>query len=263
MATYTASELGLLFTQRTYSQDGGAFVIADFEVQNTSGGDIADAYIGIFADWDAAGTTSVDDAAGFNEDLNLLYVYEPIEPDVPYYGIAPVGDTNISGYSADATSADDAQLWDALTMNVAIGADAAERAAVIGSGPYDIAAGASATARFAYVAGSTEQELFDNVPMLEVAVEASTPEGTYVLESAYPNPLASRATIGFELPTAQDVRVTVYDVLGREVAVLVDGVRQAGPQSVELDASSLPSGMYIYRLSAGSTQLTQTFTVVR
>ena len=55
VATYTASELGLLITQRTYSQDGGAFVIADFEVQNTSGGDIADAYIGIFADWDAAG----------------------------------------------------------------------------------------------------------------------------------------------------------------------------------------------------------------
>ena len=57
--------------------------------------------------------------------------------------------------------------------------------------------------------------------------------------------------------------MTVYDVLGREVAVLVDGVRQAGPQTVEFDASSLPSGMYFYRLSAGATQLTQTLTVVR
>ena len=136
-----------------------------------------------------------------------------------------------------------------------------------GVGPFNVAAGQTASAAFAFIGGSDLADLIANAAaaraLVDVAAEETTPEGTFVLESAYPNPVASRATIGFELPTAQDVRVTVYDVLGREIAVLAEGVRQAGPQTVEFDVSSLPSGVYIYRLSAGATQLTQTLTVVR
>lgn len=265
------SPLGFTITLSGYADadaPNNDFVVYNAAVENTSGADINGVYLGIFADWDAGETTSTDDAAGVDPTTNLVYVFDPVEVSA-YFGVAALADPNsLSGYSTDATTADDAELFTALTTTAAPGADPAERAAVSGLGPFNIAAGATQNVQFAFIGGTDLTDLLANAAAaqlidFDVAVEASTPEGTYVLKSAYPNPLASRATIGFELPTAQDVRVTVYDVLGREVAVLVDGVRQAGPQSVELDASSLPSGMYIYRLSAGSTQLTQTFTVVR
>ena len=68
----------------------------------------------------------------------------------------------------------------------------------------------------------------------------------------YPNPFRQRATIAYRLPAPGHVRLTVYDVLGRELAVLVDERKSAGSHSAKLDASSWPSGVYLYRLEAGN-----------
>ncbi len=68
----------------------------------------------------------------------------------------------------------------------------------------------------------------------------------------YPNPFAGAATLTYELPEASHVRLRVYDILGREMAVLVDERHSAGAHSVRLDASSWPSGVYLYRLEAGN-----------
>ena len=72
----------------------------------------------------------------------------------------------------------------------------------------------------------------------------------YALEAAYPNPFNPTTEIRFALPEAADVRLTVYDALGREVARLVDGPVGAGYRHATFDASGLPSGMYLYRLEA-------------
>ncbi len=68
----------------------------------------------------------------------------------------------------------------------------------------------------------------------------------------YPNPFAGAATLAYGLPEASHVRLRVYDVLGREMAILVDEWHGAGAHSVRLDASSWPSGVYLYRLEAGN-----------
>ncbi|MDE2828029.1 MAG: T9SS type A sorting domain-containing protein [Bacteroidota bacterium] len=70
--------------------------------------------------------------------------------------------------------------------------------------------------------------------------------------SNYPNPFRQRATIEYRVPAPGQVRLTVYDVLGRELAVLVDEQQRAGSHSAKLDASSWPSGVYLYRLEAGN-----------
>ena len=70
--------------------------------------------------------------------------------------------------------------------------------------------------------------------------------------SNYPNPFRQRVTIGYRLPAPGHVRLTVYDVLGRELAVLVDERQSAGSHSAKLDASSWPSGVYLYRLEVGN-----------
>jgi len=73
----------------------------------------------------------------------------------------------------------------------------------------------------------------------------------YGLSQNYPNPFNPSTTIGFDLPEAAKVRLAVYDMLGREVAVLADEERPAGQHSVRFDAGRLSSGMYIFRLQAG------------
>ena len=79
----------------------------------------------------------------------------------------------------------------------------------------------------------------------------------------YPNPFRDATTITYSVPAPGRVRLTVYDVLGREMAVLLDEQQSAGLHSVRLDASAWPSGLYLYRLEAGNYSIVKTMTVVR
>jgi len=83
-----------------------------------------------------------------------------------------------------------------------------------------------------------------------VAGDASIP-GAFALHQNYPNPFNPSTTIRYSIASVQPVRLAVYDVLGSEVAVLVDERAQAGTHAVEWDARALPSGVYFYRLAAG------------
>jgi hypothetical protein len=71
------------------------------------------------------------------------------------------------------------------------------------------------------------------------------------LNANYPNPFNPTTVIGFEIASAGTVRLSVYDILGREVAVLVNQDRAAGRYEVSFDASALSSGVYITRLQFG------------
>ena len=77
-----------------------------------------------------------------------------------------------------------------------------------------------------------------------------------------PNPTRGRATVAFGVAEAADVRVSVYDALGREVAVLAEGPFTAGRHDVALDAAALPSGVYVVRVD-GPEVRTARITVVR
>lgn len=74
---------------------------------------------------------------------------------------------------------------------------------------------------------------------------------TFRLEQNYPNPFNPATTISFSMPTSDNVELKVYDMLGREVASLINGFRVAGSFRVDFNASHLSSGVYIYRLKAG------------
>ncbi len=76
------------------------------------------------------------------------------------------------------------------------------------------------------------------------------PKG-FSLSQNYPNPFNPVTEIGFDIPTASPVRLTVYDVLGREVATLLDRVMPAGHHRAQFNAERLSSGVYLYRIEAG------------
>jgi hypothetical protein len=77
----------------------------------------------------------------------------------------------------------------------------------------------------------------------------------YELCNNYPNPFNPKTTIQFSLPKNEQVKLTVYDILGREVMTLIDGKMNAGVYTVPFDASRFASGMYFYKLhTPGFTQ---------
>jgi hypothetical protein len=78
---------------------------------------------------------------------------------------------------------------------------------------------------------------------------------SYKLDQNYPNPFNPSTKITFELAKSEKVKLAVYNLLGEQVAVLVNGTRNAGPQTVTFDAKNFSSGVYFYKLEAGSTVL--------
>lgn len=96
-----------------------------------------------------------------------------------------------------------------------------------------------------------------------VSVEDAELPLTVALHGNYPNPFNPQTVIGYELPQAVRVRLAVYDVLGREVALLVDAPQAAGQYQAVFEASGLPSGVYVYHLTAGATTQTQQMVLVR
>ncbi len=93
----------------------------------------------------------------------------------------------------------------------------------------------------------------------------TTPElpSAATLMSNYPNPFTHATTIEYALPASGHVHLSVYDVLGREVAILVDGVQHAGKHASVFDAASLPSGTYVYRLEASGQVRTGLMTLMK
>jgi hypothetical protein len=72
----------------------------------------------------------------------------------------------------------------------------------------------------------------------------------YTLSQNFPNPFNPSTVIQYQIPGAGPVRLTVYDILGREVATLVDGVQQPGTHEARFDGGGLASGVYLYRIQA-------------
>ena len=89
-------------------------------------------------------------------------------------------------------------------------------------------------------------------PPAEAATSAAAIPKEYGLEQSYPNPFNPTSTMKYALPTDSKVRLTISNILGQVVAVLADGVEQAGYREVNWNANSFASGIYFYRLEATS-----------
>jgi hypothetical protein len=130
--------------------------------------------------------------------------------------------------------------------SVALSADG--NTAIVG-GPYD-SSGVGASWVFTR-SGTPVREEAANVP------------SQFVLEQNYPNPFNPSTTIRYALPQRSHVTLSVYNTLGQRVAALVQGQQEAGSYEVKFNGSALASGVYFYRLQAGSFVETKKLLLLR
>ncbi len=126
---------------------------------------------------------------------------------------------------------------------------------------------------FSNNSGQTEGAYIDDIAVTGVAAAPGAPisgpvtdDGLpthYALEQNYPNPFNPSTTIRYQLPEASRVTIKVFNVVGQEVATLVDDVQSAGVRGVEFNASNIASGVYHFRITATGTESGASFTSVR
>lgn len=133
-----------------------------------------------------------------------------------------------------------------ITVNGTLGA--------IGAGTAS-GSGGSLSAGFAYRSPGT-------VVSIDAPPGPDTPLVTR-LDGNYPNPFNPTTAVRWQLAVGGDVRITVYDLLGRRVAVLADATFPAGAHATQFNAAALASGVYVVRMEAGSQTFTRRMTLLK
>jgi len=122
-------------------------------------------------------------------------------------------------------------------------------------GPKVMKSKAANESRFILQISAGEAVSYEEEAQLPVTVE---------LSQNYPNPFNPTTTIGYGVPENGEVTLEVFDIIGRKVATLIRGEHKtAGRYTINFDASNLASGMYIYRLKAGSSVITKKLTLIK
>ncbi|MFH0733602.1 MAG: T9SS type A sorting domain-containing protein [bacterium] len=94
-------------------------------------------------------------------------------------------------------------------------------------------------------------------------VEVSSVPNNFSLSQNYPNPFNPTTTIKFALPTTSNVKLTIYNTIGKEIAVLVNGSMEAGNHNVNWNAGNNTSGMYFFKLEAGNFTATKKMMLIK
>jgi hypothetical protein len=105
--------------------------------------------------------------------------------------------------------------------------------------------------------------LFSTGTVLSVEAPAAGAPKEFALQQNYPNPFNPSTVISFGVPKTAQVKIVIYDVLGRVVANLVDGIKAPNTYTVTWNASNLSTGVYFYRMTARSVDGSGDFTNVK
>jgi hypothetical protein len=96
-----------------------------------------------------------------------------------------------------------------------------------------------------------------------VSEEASETPNDFYISQNYPNPFNPVTTIRYEIPTRSNVNISVFNILGELVSVLVNEIQEPKSYEIKFDASLLPSGVYIYRINSENYTRSQKMVLIK
>ncbi len=189
---------------------------------------------------------------GLGMTTQRIYAYYPVDDDYEAFEAAAAPVVAAAGGCADYHEAVDAFID--FGRGRPLQRDVLEDATGARTGPL--------ASDFSYLEGTVIRYYTNDDVGTPSEAEAPASQ-TATLGASFPNPVRRWAAVPYEVAAPGPVRLAVYDVLGREVAVLVEGDRPAGPAEARLDASALAAGVYVVVLQTPGGRATRTLTVAR
>ncbi len=271
------------FASFTFSDaPDNSYIILRYRMINKSGNRIDNFYAGLFFDFDMDENDWDGDVAGYDTLNNFGFVYdEDGNPTDTKLGLALLSSDKFNFYAMDQDGNNggviawdgftDAEKWSAISSGLQfISAGPSDISVVISAGPLTISQNDSLDVAFSISGAKTMDELKNTVSRSRIKYR-DLPSGiapgrgpvaqNFELYQNYPNPFNPTTTIKYSIapssPLAKGsteegfVTLKIYDVLGREIATLVNKKQYPGNYTTTFNSGNLPSGVYFYKLSAG------------
>jgi hypothetical protein len=240
------------------------YIILRYSITNTSGAAISNLYAGLYFDWDMIEGSGDNDLTSYDSTGNFGFVHHlGSNPDTTI-GVGLLSANNYGFYAIlnSTFGYTDKEKWTALSSGFTnTSAGPADIANVTSYGPYNIPPDDTIDVAFAISADINLQNLrtsFANARIKYNSIFPSPKDSIkpvpYIFELAqnYPNPFNPSTTIKFSIPSESHVILKIYDMLGREVRTLLNEEKAPGNYSANFIAGNLPSGVYLYKLTAGN-----------
>lgn len=267
------------------------YIIAEYQVFNTTNYALKNVYVGLFTDWDiGSGSTNVTQ---YDAPNRLAYIHEKqgtglyggvklLNQDAPpaYYPMS----YNVSGNPLSDDVFTQAEKWESLSSGIkALGMGTTTSSGVdvffvSGNGPYEIPANGSIKVAFALLGGESLSELQSSAGAAQqkynrINIAPKDEDSASLTIFTYPNPIISSNnslnTIRFTLPEAGKVSVEMFNVKGQKIKTLISneayssGVHYLNYDFNSRDFLSLDSGIYFYRLSCNDESKTIKISLLR
>ncbi len=261
------------------------YIILRAVLINNSGSDISNLYTGWFLDFDLDESNYNNNVAVYDNVNKFIYAYDPGGNPFRYYvGTALLTEQNLGIFAIDNVLVNNGMeitpdftkqtKWNMLSGGITkTSAGPEDISIIISAGPINIPANGYQNVSFVLAAGMTLDELktsiansrtqYLSIPNDRGADPQEIPQ-EYRLSQNYPNPFVSFTKILYDLPIDDYVKICVFDILGREVAVLTDGFKSAGKNYVaHFNGNQFPSGIYFYRIETSSFTFTRKMVLIK
>lgn len=238
------------------------YILLSYNIKNTSGVALNNVYAGLYTWITPNGITNTGNISRLLNTNKLAYTYNTTVAD-RYLGVGIMTNQalNFKIYSSTEllNGFTTQEKWDALSNGVSNDSlGPGGNGFVLGVGPFNLAANQVETVGFAILNASSVADLIikntqAKVKYATVGIQTISTEvpKIFSLSQNYPNPFNPVTRIQFAVPKNEMVSIKVYDLLGKEVAVLVNEQKSAGTYEVDFNGSLLSSGVYFYRMQSG------------